>query len=86
MSRCNAISKRSREQCKNWAIRNKTKCKFHGGKATGPRTINGKIKSINGNLIHGFRAKATVEYLCILRNTLRQKKIFLKNCINLTVK
>lgn len=38
--------------CKNWAMVN-GRCKFHGGKSTGPRTLKGKINSSTANFKHG---------------------------------
>lgn len=53
--RCTAKSKQTGEQCKNWAVEGKTKCRFHGGK-TPPRTEEQKAKH-RGNtyaLKHGI--------------------------------
>ena len=51
--RCNAMSKRTKLQCGGPAIQGKTKCKFHGGKSTGPvselgRQICAAAKTVNG--------------------------------------
>lgn len=40
--RCNAMSKRTKLQCGGPAMQGKTKCKFHGGLSTGPRSDEGK--------------------------------------------
>jgi hypothetical protein len=32
--------------CRNWAISGKTRCKFHGGMSTGPRTPEGKRRVV----------------------------------------
>ena len=39
-TQCNALSKRSRQRCQAPAIKGKTKCRFHGGKSTGPKTTD----------------------------------------------
>lgn len=39
--RCQAKSKQSGKQCKNWALKNKRLCRFHGGRSTGPKTAQG---------------------------------------------
>lgn len=39
---CNALSKRTRQRCKAPAVKGKTKCRFHGGRSTGPKTAEGK--------------------------------------------
>ena len=43
-TQCNALSKRTRQRCQAPAIKGKTKCRFHGGKSTGPRTKAGRAK------------------------------------------
>ena len=45
-TRCNAISKRSRNICRNPAIKGKTKCRHHGGKSTGNKTKLGRARQI----------------------------------------
>ncbi len=57
-TRCNAISKRSRNICRNPAIKGKTKCKNHGGRSTGSRTPEGKARQIEANTIHGRETRA----------------------------
>jgi hypothetical protein len=51
---CQAKSKRTKQQCRAPALRGKQVCKNHGGKSTGPKTIEGRqrcseAKTINGN-------------------------------------
>ncbi len=53
--RCTAKSKRTRSQCGRPAMKgSKThKCNFHGGKSTGPKTIEGRQRIGKANLVHG---------------------------------
>lgn len=53
--RCTARSKRSGLQCGRPAMRqSKTKkCNFHGGKSTGPKTIEGRQRISKVNRVHG---------------------------------
>jgi len=57
--RCQAISKRTGEQCKAPASKkgmkgnNKTLCRFHGGKSTGPRTFEGLKRCAAVKTSHG---------------------------------
>jgi hypothetical protein len=45
--RCNAHCKQPPlHYCRNWAVRGKTRCKFHGGMSTGPRTPEGKARVV----------------------------------------
>jgi hypothetical protein len=37
---------RSSSWCRNWAVRGKKRCRLHGGFATGPRTPEGKARTI----------------------------------------
>ncbi|MEE2608933.1 MAG: HGGxSTG domain-containing protein [Pseudomonadota bacterium] len=43
-TQCNALSKRTRQRCKAPAIKGKTKCRFHGGRSTGPKTKAGRAR------------------------------------------
>ena len=56
--RCNALSKRTKLQCGGPAMQGKTKCKFHGGLSTGPRTDEGKLRSAQAKTIHGNDTRA----------------------------
>lgn len=55
--RCNAQSKRTKLRCGAPAMREKIKCYYHGGKSTGPLTIEGKANSAAANLKHGKYTK-----------------------------
>ena len=50
---CQALSKRSKLQCKNAALKGKRVCRYHGAKSTGPITINGKQRCAEAKTIHG---------------------------------
>lgn len=55
--RCGAKT-RGKTSCKSPAMKN-GRCRMHGGTSTGPKTILGKEKSRNANLIHGeYSARA----------------------------
>ena len=55
---CNALSKRTRERCRAPAIKGKTKCRFHGGRSTGPRTAEGQARIAAANALHGGDTRA----------------------------
>ena len=59
--RCKAQSSRTKEQCKNPALKNKTVCKWHGGMSTGPRTKEGIQRIREAHLKHGERTKESIE-------------------------
>lgn len=50
---CTAQSKRTGEQCRAPASKGKTKCRFHGGKSTGPKTEKGRQRCATAKTIHG---------------------------------
>ncbi len=56
---CNAKSKRTSIQCRAPAAKGKTKCRFHGGASTGPRTEAGKLRARTANLKHGRETRET---------------------------
>ena len=60
-TRCNAKSKRTKQQCRNPAIKGKTKCKHHGGRSTGSKTSEGKARQIAANTKHGNETRAIRE-------------------------
>ena len=51
--RCQALSKRSKLQCQAPAAKGKTKCRFHGGASTGPKTEQGRKRCADAKTIHG---------------------------------
>ena len=57
-TQCDAKSKRTKQQCRNPAIKGKTKCKNHGGRSTGSRTPEGKASQIAANTKHGNETRA----------------------------
>ena len=60
-TRCNAKSKRTTQQCRNPAIKGKTKCKNHGGRSTGSKSPEGKARQIAANTKHGNETRAIRE-------------------------
>jgi hypothetical protein len=50
---CNARSKRTGILCRAPAAKGKTKCRFHGGAATGPKTPEGRKRCAEVRLVHG---------------------------------
>lgn len=54
---CNAMSKRTRQQCRAPAIKGKKKCRFHGGLSSGPNTQQGRQKCAEARTTHGRDTK-----------------------------
>jgi hypothetical protein len=56
--RCQALSRRSKLQCKKPALKGKRVCGFHGGKSTGPKTAAGKQRCAEVKTVHGRETRA----------------------------
>ncbi len=69
-TQCNALSKRTRQRCQAPAIKGKTKCRFHGGKSTGPKTKAGRARIAAAHTVHGRGADVQVrrELLNLIQN------------------
>ncbi len=51
---CEGISRRTKERCKAPAASNKSRCRFHGGRAhSGPKTLEGRLRCAAAKTIHG---------------------------------
>lgn len=66
MQRCKAKSKRSGEQCKNFAIMGRGVCRMHGAKG-GPKTFEGLLRCKQVPMRHGCYCKEEQEELKFLR-------------------
>ena len=59
--RCQALSKRSKQQCQKAASNGKRVCMFHGGKSAGPVTEQGRKRCAAAKTIHGRETRAKRE-------------------------
>ena len=57
-TQCEAQSKRTKQQCQAPAAKGKTKCRFHGGLSTGPRTLEGRQRCAQVRTAHGQETTA----------------------------
>lgn len=57
--RCTAQSTRTKQQCGRPALKiSKTqKCQFHGGRSTGPKTAEGRLRISLAHMVHGQATK-----------------------------
>ena len=55
--RCQALSKRTKQQCKAPAIKGKQVCRFHGGYSTGPKTPEGKARASAPHTTYGHETR-----------------------------
>src|SRR6516162_716511 len=51
---CDAWRKCHSGYCRNWPVPRKTRCRFHGGLSTGPRTSEGKARAVSA-MVEGRR-------------------------------
>ena len=56
--RCQAQSKRSKQQCRKAAIKGKKVCRAHGGVSTGPRTEQGRKRCAEAKTMHGWERRS----------------------------
>ena len=57
-SRCQALSKRTKQQCGAPAVRGMRVCKSHGGLSTGPKTKEGRKRCASAKTVHGGETRA----------------------------
>jgi len=58
--------------CQNPAIKDRTRCKLHGGKSTGPKTLEGKAQAASAHTKHGRRSRAHVENVKAINAEIRR--------------
>ena len=58
--------------CRNPVVTDRNRCRMHGGKSTGPRTPEGKARSIAAHTKHGRRSRAHVARVKALNAELRR--------------
>ena len=81
-ARCQAMSKRTKNQCRSPAMRGKRVCGIHGGKSTGPVTEAGRKRCGSAKTLHGretrtIRAKRseTMAELKVLGQEIRRWQV-----------
>ena len=57
-SRCQALSKRTKQQCGAPTVREKRVCKSHGGLSTGPKTKEGRKRCGIAKTVHEGETRA----------------------------
>ena len=55
--RCQAKSKRSKQQCRKASMTGKNVCRVHGGLSTGPQTEQGRKRCAAAKTLHGWETR-----------------------------
>jgi hypothetical protein len=76
---CQAKSKRSGEQCCNFAIKGKRVCHLHGGRSTGAKTKEGKIRQKMANIKHGMYTPEAMEERSVFTAMIKRHQEDLSN-------
>jgi hypothetical protein len=72
---CGARCKRDKNRlCRQPCIKNRSKCRMHGGMSTGPKTIEGKKRSSIAPLKHGMFTKFAIAEKLKVREMLKWAK------------
>ena len=77
LPKCNATAKTTGKQCQQPAMKN-GKCRFHGGKSTGPRTPEGLRKSQRANWKHGRYSAEAKQDQRMIRRLVRESREMIK--------
>ena len=64
--------------CQNPVVTNRKKCRMHGGRSTGPKSIEGKARVVAANTKHGRRSREHVEKVKAINSELRRLTYELK--------
>lgn len=71
---CQAKSKQSGQQCRNFSVKGKRVCHIHGGKSTGARTVAGKQRQKMASWRHGLNSKEAREEAKHVRELIKVSK------------
>lgn len=63
---CGARARSTGKPCQKYPCKN-GRCHLHGGKSTGPRTPQGKIRSRKARLAHGYYSQSEQEQYRMMR-------------------
>ena len=58
--------------CQNPVVADRNRCWMHGGRSTGPRTVEGTVRTIAAHTKHGRRSREHVEKVKAINTELRR--------------
>jgi hypothetical protein len=71
--RCGARTRRG-TPCRGLAVRNRRRCRMHGGTSTGPRTAEGLERMRAANTTHGLRTAEMAQVRAAVRELIAESK------------
>jgi hypothetical protein len=74
MQRCRAKSKRSAEQCKNYAVKGWAVCRMHGARG-GPKTSSGYLACKKASMQHGMYCREALAEHILFKSILKGSKL-----------
>ncbi len=70
---CNARSKQNNHKpCRQPGMLTNGKCRLHGGKSTGPKTPEGKLRSAQANYKHGYYTNMAILERKLMRDEMKE--------------
>jgi hypothetical protein len=75
--RCQALSKRSKQQCKKASLVGKRVCRMHGS-GSGPITDAGKERCAAAKTVHGWETRKKREYRAEKFRELRELEVIMR--------
>ena len=75
--RCQALSKRTKEQCRQPAENGSPVCRYHGSRSRGPTTKEGRARCAAAKLVHGEETRAKRKQSSLVSNRIKSAKAIL---------
>ena len=76
--RCQALSKRSKQQCKKASLVGKRSCRNHGALSTGPTTKAGKERCAAAKTVHGWETRKKREMRAEKLRELKELEVIMR--------
>ncbi len=77
---CGAKSKRTGLSCRQPSMKN-GRCRLHGGKSTGPKTLEGLLRIKKSKTKHSYYSKEAIQERKNIRNLINKSKLHVEKCL-----